>query len=432
MNLTRIYDYDGEQIAELKRSYVSGGPLPRAFYAAPKVFNADLERVWRRSWLYVGHDCQISKPGDWFTWSIGADAIVLIRGHDGVVRAFHNTCRHRGARVCNGEIGHSRSLVCPYHAWTYELDGRLRTPTEREFGVHQSKLGLQAVELKNLGGLLFIALGKDMPRFDEGAAAIATQMAHQGFADAKLAKSIRYRVKANWKLIFENNRECYHCATVHPEYVAGTYDVARLDSNLAQEVEHQTDLASARFAKLGLGEAMASSAMTGKWWRVTRAPLMKGWQTQSLDGKPIAPLMGAFRAKGEWSAGTLRCTVFPNFWQHASDDHAVATRLTPIDAMTTQVDVSWFVHENAQEGRDYTLARLLPFWQRTSEQDWLVCEAQQAGVSSPAYQPGPYSKQRELNVQHFVDWYLGTLDLPGSMRPPRKLKSIGYKDHPGG
>src|SRR5262249_31816498 len=159
---------------------------------------------------------------------------------------------------------------------------------------------------KNLGGLLFIALGNDPPQFEEGAAAIATQMAHQGFADAKLATSIRYRVNANWKLIFENNRECYHCATVHPEYVAGTYDVARLDPGLAQEVEHQTDLASAHFAKLGLGEAVASSAMTGRWWRVTRAPLMKGWQTQSLDGKPIAPLMGTLRAKGEWSAGTLR------------------------------------------------------------------------------------------------------------------------------
>ena len=149
--------------------------------------------------------------------------------------------------------------------------------------------------------------------------------------------------------------------------------------------------------------------MTGTHWRVSRAPLMEGWHTQSLDGRPIAPLMGRMRESNRWSMGTLRCTVFPNFWQHASDDHAVATRLTPLDARSTQVDVTWFVHKDAIEGRDYDLARLLPFWQRTSEQDWVICEANQLGVSSPAYRPGKYSTTREPNVQHFVDWYVAAL-----------------------
>ena len=129
--------------------------------------------------------------------------------------------------------------------------------------------------------------------------------------------------------------------------------------------------------------------MTGGYWRATRSPLMEGWKTQSLDGEPVAPLMGTFRERGEWSEGTLRCTVFPNFWQHASDDHAVATRITPLDATTSQVDVSWFVHKDAVEGATTTSARLMPFWQRTSEQDWDICEANQAGILSPRYEPGP-------------------------------------------
>src|SRR5437660_181824 len=112
---------------------------------------------------------------------------------------------------------------------------------------------------------------------------------------------------------------------------------------------------------MGLGDAMASSEMTGAYWRAARTPLMEGWQTQSLDGKPVAPLMGTFRARNEWSAGTLRSTIFPNFWQHASDDHAVSTRITPVDATTSQVDVYWFVHEDAVEGRDYDLARLMQY-----------------------------------------------------------------------
>ena len=127
--------FDPTRIETLRTRYVPGGPLERAFYTSAEVFSADLDRIWRRHWLYAGHACQIPKPGDWMTWTVGADAIVLVRGKTGDVGAFHNTCRHRGSRICAGESGHSRSLVCPYHAWTYELDGRLRTPTEREFGV---------------------------------------------------------------------------------------------------------------------------------------------------------------------------------------------------------------------------------------------------------------------------------------------------------
>ena len=406
--------YDTRRIAKLAAAYRPGGPLDRPFYVAPDIFAAEIDRVWRRNWLYAGHACQIPEAGDWMTWSLGADQIVLVRGRDGDVGAFHNTCRHRGARICNAAYGRSNNFVCPYHAWTYELDGRLRTPTEREFGVHQSKLGLHPVTVRSLSGLLFVALVADPVGFDAGAAEIAEQMQHQGFADARLAKTIRYTVKANWKLIFENNRECYHCANAHPEYITGTYDIARFDPALVPEVERQTERASARFEALGLGRAIADSGMTGAWWRVARVPLMDGWKTQSLDGAPVAPLMGAFRAQNRWSDGTLRCTVFPNFWQHASDDHAVATRLTPINATTTEVDVSWFVHKDAIEGRDFTLDRLLPFWQRTSEQDWEICTANQHGVTSPAFVPGPYSKTREPNVQNFIDWYLRALTGAGT------------------
>jgi Rieske 2Fe-2S family protein len=428
------YEYDAARIAQLKGGYLHGGPLQREFYTSRDVFHADLDRIWRRHWLYAGHTCQIPNAGDWMTWNIGSDTIVLTRGADGDVRAFHNSCRHRGARICSGEHGNSRLLVCPYHAWTYELDGRLRTPTEREFGIHQSKLGLHPVQCRDTGGLLFVALGPDVASFDQGAAEIAEQMRHQGFGEARLAHARRYVVDANWKLVFENNRECYHCDNAHPEYVQGTYDTARFDEANLPEVDRQTALANGRFEALGLGKAVAASDMTGKYWRVTRAPLMEGWLTQSLDGTPVAPLMGIFRERNTWSQGTLRTTVFPNFWQHASDDHAVATRLTPLSPSTTQVDVSWFVHKDAVECRDYQLDRLLPFWQRTSEQDWSICAANQAGVSSPAYVPGPYSRTRETNVQHFVDWYLGALDVgtPEAKQPPKpKWRSAGYKDRPG-
>lgn len=409
MSLSRIFNYDETELAALAASYRRGGPLPRAFYVAPEIFNADLERIFGRYWLYACHACELKNPGDWRSWSVGPWSIIVLRDRGGTLRAFHNSCRHRGARICNEESGRNKLLVCPYHAWSYDLDGSLRTPTAREFGVDPAGLGLKPVRLADVEGLVFVALGENPVPFDHVAAEIAPRMAHQGLRRAKVAKTLRYTVAANWKLVFENNRECYHCDTAHPEYVRGVYDTARFKPSMAEEVEREAMKAETRFGAMGLGGAMVSSEMTGRYWRAARAPLMAGWRTQSLDGAPVAPLMGTFRERGEWSAGTLRTTVFPNFWQHASDDHAVATRLTPIDATTTQADVAWYVHEDAVEGRDYDLDRLLPFWRRTSEQDWSICSANQAGVTSPAYEPGPYAQVMEANVQHFVDWYLEAL-----------------------
>lgn len=429
MGREQAYDYRPDRIEELRRGYRRGGPLDREFYIAGEVFNADLDRIWRRHWLYAGHACMLANPGDWMTWSIGRDQVVVVRGQDGTVRAFHNVCRHRGARICNAEAGSSRLLVCPYHAWTYDLDGRLRTRTMEEFGIDPETLGLLPVAIETIAGVLFVALGDAPVPFDSARAELAAELPHQGFDEAKVAVSKRYRVKANWKLVFENNRECYHCANAHPEYIKGTYDIARFEPEGAAEADRQTALADARFKALGLGGAVASSTMTGAWWRVTRAPLMEGWDTETLDGTPAAPLMGTFRARNERSKGTLRTTMFPNFWQHANDDHAVATRLTPIDATTTEVDVHWLVHRDAVEGKDYTLAHLMPFWQRTSEQDWVICEANQAGVSSPAYRPGPYARTKEANVQQFVDWYIGA--LAGPERPRSRFRSVGMKDRPG-
>ncbi len=416
---TPILDaHDPAAIARLVASYRPGGPLPRPFYTDAAVFEADMARIWRRFWLYAGHGCSIPAPGDWLTWEIGTDSIILVRNPAGTVNAFFNTCRHRGSRICKDERGHGRALACPYHGWTYDLDGKLKNRTEAEFGVHQSTLGLHPVPLREAGGLLFVALGDDPVSFDAALADLAPRMERQGFADAKLAKTARYTVKANWKLIFENNRECYHCPIAHPEYTRATFDVARAAPSGVKHVERQTEAANARFREMGLDTGDAWSNMSGDFWRVTRAPLADGFVTQSLDGKPVAPLMGRMRELGRGSAGTLRSTVFPNFWQHASDDYAAATRITPLDAGSCRIDIDWFVHKDAVEGKDYDLAALAAFWQRTSEQDWAICEANQQGVSSSRYVPGPYSKTVEGNVQRFVDWYLGEL------APKRRLKSV--------
>ena len=142
------------------------------------------------------------------------------------------------------------------------------------------------------------------------------------------------------------------------------------------------------------------------WYSANRTPLIEGYLSETMDGGVKAPLMGDYRAP---DVGTLRMRSLPNFWNHSSCDHGVSTRLLPAGPQLTAIRVWWLVDAHAVEGRDYDLAQLMPFWQLTSEQDWVICERQQRGVNSSAYQPGPYSRPKEYNVESFVRWYLQSL-----------------------
>ncbi|MSP75743.1 MAG: aromatic ring-hydroxylating dioxygenase subunit alpha [Rhodospirillaceae bacterium] len=398
------------EIAQLVARHTPGGPLERAFYTAPEVFAADLARIQHRHWVFAGYAFQIPKPGDYFTYRVGTESIIVVRDRAGEIRAFHNVCRHRGSRICSTETGHAHRLVCPYHRWTYELDGTLVLDTRREFGVDKESLSLKPVSVVDAAGLLFVSFSDSPPDFSEALATIRRKMKPHAIERAKIAHQADYIVAANWKIVFENNRECYHCPPNHKEYNTAAYDVQRdaamLDATLQPGMDAIVVRANARFRRLGLDEGDALSTMTGVSWRCHRTPVVEGFVTQSMDGKPLSCLMGDIK---EWDSGTLRTTVFPNFWQHTNCDYAAAARLTPIGPNETHVRGYWLVDEKAVEGKDYTLDRLLPIWDLTNKQDWKICEDQQAGVSSHAYTPGPYSLVRERNVAHFLDWYLGEL-----------------------
>ena len=398
------------EICRLVAEHKPGGPLERDFYVAPTVFDADLARIFHRHWLFAGYAFQVPKPGDFFTYRIGTESIVVLRDRGGEIRAFHNVCRHRGSQICKTESGNAHRLVCPYHRWTYELDGSLVLDTRREFGVDKEGLSLRPVSIVNAGGLLFISFSAEPPDFSDTLATISRKMKPHAIERAKIAHQIDYVVKANWKIVFENNRECYHCPPNHKEYNTAAYDVQRdaamLDPTLQPGMDAIVARANARFRSLGLDEGDAMSTMTGNAFRCHRTPVMEGFVTQSMDGKPLSCLMGDIK---EWDSGTLRTTVFPNFWQHTNCDYAAAARLTPLGPNETHVRGYWLVDAKAVEGKDYTLERLLPIWDITNRQDWTICEAQQLGVSSRAYVPGPFSKVRERNVALFLDWYLGEL-----------------------
>jgi glycine betaine catabolism A len=390
--------------------------LPQPFYTNETVYRADLDRIWRRGWLFAGHTCQIPNPGDYFTFEVDVDSILVIRGDDGAIHALHNVCRHRGMRLCSEPIGSVRRIVCPYHQWGYARDGRLMNCRSMPEDFDRSQFGLHPVRLEHVEGMIYVSLAADPAPFGPARAAFADLARPQGFDRAKVAKIVDYVVPANWKLVWENNRECWHCNVNHPQYIKANFDHYNADDTpdrIRQEIAAAVTRSESEWDSAGLAITRTESGMTpfpdaenNVWYSANRTPLVDGYVSETMDGRQVAPLMGDYSKP---TVGTLRMRSLPNFWNHSSCDHAVTTRLLPGGPHTTLARVLWLVDRDAVEGRDYDLATLLPFWQLTSEQDWELCKGQQQGVSSSAYAPGPYSLVKEYNVASFVRWYLQTL-----------------------
>lgn len=410
-------------IAELTPQYRPGWTLPRPFYSHPDLYDAEIELVWRRGWLFAGVAGQAARPGDHFSYQIDGDWVLVVRQRDGRLLAFHNLCRHRGSLLVSEPQGHQELFMCPYHQWTYALDGSLEHARAMPAGTEMRGLGLRRVPLEEVEGLLFICLAETPPDFEPARSLLGPPARPQGFGRARVAACRSYDVAADWKLVWENNRECFHCEVNHPQYVTANYDRyeggslgAERGRALAEAVARSRDAGPGLeidHAEAGLA-AFPGPGPNG-WCSAHRTALAPGFVSESLDGRPVAPLMGDYT---EADVPTLRLRTLPNFWCHASGDHAVLTRLTPIGPRATRIEVTWLVDAQAEPERDYRLERLLPFWQLTSEQDWAICERQQQGVDSRAYSPGPLSPSRERNVEAFHRWYLQQLGVAIGESPP--------------
>jgi Rieske 2Fe-2S family protein len=395
----------------------AGHAMLRDFYSGEEVYRFDCQKVWRSGWLFAGHSCEIPKPGDYFTLEVDDDSIIITRDAGGRARALHNVCRHRGSLICENGAGHVNKLVCPYHRWAYDLNGKLLHAPGMQEDLDKSTLGLQPVQLRETAGMIFISLAAQPPDFDSAFELFTTLAKPQGLAKAKVAKSVDYLVKANWKLVWENNRECFHCNANHPQYIKANFDHYNADDTtprIREQISTAISRSEARWAAAGLAVSHKQTGMTtfpdaerNIWFSANRTALVDGFVSESMDGAQVAPLMGGY---ADNDVGTLRMRALPNFWNHSSCDHAVSTRLLPRGPQLTAIRVWWLVDEKAVEGRDYDLSKLMPFWQLTSEQDWEICERQQRGVNSRAYIPGPYSTYKEYNVDAFVRWYLKQLE----------------------
>ena len=200
-----------------------GYSLEAPFYTSQEVFDLDMAAIWTKHWLFVAAEAEVPEPGDYVTVEVGPSSVIIVRDDDEEVRAFHNVCRHRGSRILDDACGSVGNLVCPYHHWTYSVDGRLLHAENQPATFDRSRFGLKPVHVRNVAGLVFICLADEPPAdFDEVAARIEPYLAPYELGRTKVAHQIDIIEQGNWKLVMENNRECYHCDG-HPELLTAYF-----------------------------------------------------------------------------------------------------------------------------------------------------------------------------------------------------------------
>lgn len=390
-----------QNLALLLSAQRSGMSLARPFYTDPAVYEADLELIWHKEWIFAASVAELQKPGAYVTLQLGKYPVVIVRGADGQIRAFHNVCRHRGQRLCAKTTGTTTKLVCPYHQWTYETDGRLLWARDMGPEFDASKHGLKPVHCDSAAGMVFVCLAETAPDFAPVKAEADRYSAPHRMDELKVAHQSTIVEKGNWKLVLENNRECYHCAGSHPS-LCRTFDdnpdLVGADDSLSSPAgaAHVN-----RCEAAGLPSRYVIDA--DEQWRLVRIPFIGEATSYTMDGKAASTVIPGMPFA---NAGTLLFFHYPNTWNHFLSDHVLNFRVLPISATETEVTTTWLVHKDAVEGRDYDLTRLTEVWEATNDEDRRVVEENQAGINSPAYEPGPYSAKQESGVIQFVDWYV--------------------------
>jgi glycine betaine catabolism A len=409
-----------------------GHSLEAAFYTSEEIFRLDMEVIFGRHWLHVGVEPDVPEPGDVMVVNLGKSSVLILRDDDMQIRAFHNVCRHRGARIVLDDKASVGNLVCSYHQWTYGLDGKLLFAEQMGSGFDRSCRGLKPVHLRSVGGLLFICLAENPPEdIDRMAAVIEPYILPHDIRRSKVAKTVDLIEHGNWKFTMENNRECYHCVANHPELTVPLFEYGfgfAPDGADPRRMEHAARygslVASCHAAWEGAGfPSREVDELTGTptGFRAERLPLDGAGESHTKDTRCASnKLLGSLT---ERRLGALSLWTQPNSWNHFMSDHVVTFSVLPIDARSSLLRTRWLVHEDAVEGVDYDLENLTGVWEATNLQDAHLVEIAQAGAESPAYEPGPYSPYTEFLVEKFVDWYVGRLSehLLGGKNPASGL-----------
>ena len=346
--------------------------LPRAAYVDPAVFAWEQRHFFGGGWMCVARSDQIAQPGDQRAEATGEGSVLLTRDDEGVLHAFANTCRHRGHELLPcGTAAQQKVIICPYHSWTYALDGGLRAAAgfKNRPGFVTGQWGLAELPVTEWHGLVFVDGSGAAPPLADSLGTLDEIVAPYEMERLIVAGRHEYETTANWKILTENYHECYHCPVIHPE-----------------------------LCKVSPPRSGENYSTPGIWvggWM----DLRDGMATMSLDGASHGVPLRALDEKGLRTV--IYVAIFPNLLVSLHPDYVMVHRLVPLAVDRTYIECTWaFAPESlAQPGFDPTYA--VEFWDITNRQDWHACESVQRGLSSPHAVPGPLSPEEDA-VYQFV------------------------------
>jgi len=355
--------------------------LPAAWYSDPAHYERDLKAFWYSRWIAVAREEEVAAPGDWRVVRVGTQSIVLVM--DEKLKAFHNTCRHRGSILCTEEQGNfpRKRIVCPYHSWTYDLSGQLvATPRRMETPDFEMKnFPLFEVAARTWGGFVFVCLAKRPPPFEAPA-----RFARYGFDKLRIGKRIVADVQANWKLLAENFSECFHCPPVHPELcrVVTAYQEA---------------------GAWGLRESK-------------KAEYKAGAATLTLDGTSRLPALAGLNEE-EKKTLYVPEMVLPNLFLNIQPDYVNSHLMFPTGPQSVRIVYDWLFEPRHLPLSEGDLAHYVALWDITNRQDARNCEWQQRGMQSREFRHGHYVPQ-EFDCHRFAQW------VRHGLKPARRRKSL--------
>ena len=359
-------------VADALRPFGQSRMLPRAAYVDPAVFAWERQHFFGGGWLCAGRSDQLPNAGDQRAEDVGAGSVLLVRGDDGLLRAFANTCRHRGHELLPcGQTANARAIVCPYHSWAYSLQGGLRAATgfRHQPGFDDADWGLAELPVTEWHGLVFVDGSGTAGPLAAALSELDPIVAPYEPERLVVAGRHEYETTANWKILTENYHECYHCPAIHPE-----------------------------LCKVSPPKSGENYTPAGPWvggWMELR----DGMDTMSLDGRsggvPLRGLDAGRRRTVEY------VNVFPNILISLHPDYVMVHRLLPLAADRTLIECTWAFAPEALERPGFDPGYAVDFWDITNRQDWAACESVQRGLSSPQARPGPLSPDED-GVYQFV------------------------------
>jgi phenylpropionate dioxygenase-like ring-hydroxylating dioxygenase large terminal subunit len=345
--------------------------LPARYYTDPDWFRAEMERVFASMWIAAGRVEEVEGRGQFIRRDVAGASILLIGDGEDRVRAFYNVCRHRGTRLCDDERGRlAGSIQCPYHAWTYDLEGRLiGAPMMDEVeGFRREEYPLHHVACQVWDGHIFVNMSADPPPLGSQLRDLPDRFAPYRMRDLRMVRRTVYDVAANWKLIVQNYNECLHCPIIHP---------------LLNRMHHYLGAANVPTTDTYCGGAMG---------------FKDGVETLSTDGKRRRDLLPDLPIAEQTVVNYF--AIYPNFLLTLHPDYMLTITIWPQAPDKTRLIGEWHFHpvEIAKPG--FICDDAIEFWERTNREDWAISERSHRGIASRGYTPGPYSN-RETQLWEF-------------------------------